>query len=422
MPGCDVRADRLKRQRAPTTSGSVRDTRRWGQHHADPCCGALAYNRSFMDQGKSGLATSMDIAEYSTKLDTLGKATALNMSELAIWTEKVGLPWLWMEMGGAVLKPKKQHPLASRAPRQPVLRPMGSADAVRNGLMASLADRRERASDPLFFQAQLTMLDDQARLLCSTIHECLAAEDSSSDATVDSLHRHLLDIMRQARILLAWAGDCVTKVPGYYSAGRRTHDSAFEVIQAARQIIYGSYSRLAFADRAASVPVAILRTAIELRLRDAFCIWGLVNQDDQTDMQPVDMSRLFDALAAHKGDMQLAVDLHDVWRIYRWSNHYLHAGFRDFPWVPGFLLSYLWPLFTGGQAPSINAGIQLSEETWRSVRASLAPRSRSPSVVERLTAAWQAVRAKAPSRVLELPECEPRHAACVFVPSPSVTH
>ena len=214
----------------------------------------------------------MNIKKYSSELDRLRESTASNMQVLAGWTLATALPWLWGEMSGVVLTPRPKHPQAKSAPAKQILKPMTGSDAVRHGLMLTLTDRATKVADPDYYQAQVTMMDAQARLLCTAIQDWGKEQNPPSDVTIHTLHRAVHEILRHARILLEQAGAGVTGLPGYYGAWRRTYDTSFEVIQASRQAIYGAYSGLAFADRAPWVSIAILRTAIELRLREAFIL------------------------------------------------------------------------------------------------------------------------------------------------------
>lgn len=359
----------------------------------------------------------MNINKYSSELDRLQESTASNMQVLAGWTLATALPWLWGEMSGVVLTPRPKHPQAKSAPAKQILKPMTGSDAVRHGLMLTLTDRATKVADPDYYQAQLTMMDAQARLLCTAIQDWGKEQNPPSDVTIHTLHRALHEILRHARILLEQAGAGVTGLPGYYGAWRRTYDTSFEVIQASRQAIYGAYSGLAFADRAPWVSIAILRTAIELRLREAFMIWGFVSESKPENVVPIDMSTIFDAIAPSEKEISFAVDIHDVWKVYRWSNHYLHAGFRDYPWVPGFLLHYMWPLFVGAQGSrSMNAGIQMSEVTWKTVRSRITPKSRNTTIKELLKTACRALFSKPVSNDLVLPDCAPSDAGFVLKP------
>lgn len=355
---------------------------------------------------------------YWNKLEQLKEPTSANMMALGTWVHDEALPWLWNELGGAILEPKKKHTntQAQHAPAQ--LRPMKDVEAVRQGLFTSAIDRDKKRIERSFYRAQLTMLDSEAKLYCKNIeHVVKATSILYKEAVVHTVHRALLEMMRLAIVMLEDAAREVTEVPGYFAAGRRQHETPFEVFKGTEQIIYGTYSCMTHLDRAPYTPVAVLRTAIELRLRGAFGVSGLVDPSKPEDFVPIDMNGLFEAIRTRQDEIDFAVDLHDVWRIYRWSNFYLHSGYRDYPWVAGFLLQYLRPLFADNRTEpngswNIDGGIRMKRETWHAVRAALQSRSANRGFATRLADAWRAL---FPSNRRQLPVVDEADAQCVFL-------
>lgn len=351
----------------------------------------------------------MNHNDYSQKLQQLADCNRTNMIALGTWVKNDALPWLWSELGGAILTPKQQHPNAPIPPRSPKLTPMNDVDAVRKGVMVSVTDRTNKLAEPSYYRAQLTMLDKEATRYCSNIDAFSKAPSVfAEEAVVHTLHRALLEMMRYALILLEDAAHHVTGVPGYFAAWRRKCETPFEVYKGTEQIIYGIYSGMTHPDRAPYTPVAVLRTAIELRLRSAFCVSSYVNPERPDDLIPIDLSKLFEAIQANQKDIQFIVDLHDVWKIYRWSNFYMHGGARDFPWVLGFLFQYLRPLFADPRTNtngswSINGGIRMKRETWHAVRKALLPRAEKPDLIQ------------SKASPLEIPAADERAAGCVFL-------
>jgi len=283
---------------------------------------------------------------------------------------------------------------------------------------------------PSFYQAQLTMLDKEARRYCSRIKEFSCREgpnywrsikeyvaskaegrregpgnmdgysaeafgmdiDDFLDKTkspyigafVFTVHGALLEMMHLALTLLEDAAREITDVPGYFGAWRRHYDVPFEVFKASEQIIYGTFSGLTHTDRAPYTPIAALRTAIELRLRGAFGITCFIDSSRSNYSKPIDMNTIFEAVRGRQKEIQFLVDFHDVWKIYRWSNFYLHGGARGFPWMPGFLIQYLRPLFAGPPAElqsgwNMDGGIQMKRATWHAVRSAIVHRVSAPS-------------------------------------------
>lgn len=266
----------------------------------------------------------------------------------------------------------------------------------------------------------MTMLDAEARRYCQTIDSFGKATNRfSEDAAIHTLHRALLEIMRYARILLEDAAREIAAVNGFFGAWRRKRETSFEIFKGAEQIVYGTYSGMTHVDRSPYAPVAVLRTAIELRLRDAFGVYSLVDPARQDDLVPVDMSTLFAAIQKQQSKIDFEVDIHDVWKIYRWSNFYLHAGFRDYPWVAGFLLQYLRPIFVGTDRPingllSIDSGVRMGRATWHAVRAEVVTPKPKLGFVKRLEIAWQSLFPGKTASPLQLPPHDERAAHCVF--------
>ncbi|WP_146091355.1 hypothetical protein [Xanthomonas arboricola] len=364
----------------------------------------------------------MNSKDYSERLAQLKEVNAVNMIALGTWVQNEALPWLWDELGGIILTPKAKHPKA-QAPSVPLkLKPMKDAEAVRQGLIVSVADRK-KMSDAPFYQAQLTMLDAEAKRYCSSIANFDQFSKTevpfAANASIHTLHRALMDMMELAVVLLEDAAREVAGVHGFFAAWRRRRETPFEVFKGTEQIIYGVYSGMTHADRAPYTPVAVLRTAIELRLRHAFCVNSLVDPSKPEEMIPIDLSKLFEAIQTRQSEIEFAVDVHDVWKIYRWSNFYLHGGVRDFPWVSGFLLQYLRPLFVGRPPTpnggwSINSGIQMKRETWQAVRSALEPKVKEISLTVRISNAWRAL-TPIRNRQLQLPIVDESEAQCKFL-------
>ena len=114
------------------------------------------------------------------------------------------------------------------------------------------------------------------------------------------------------------------------------------------------------------VSAIIFRRGSEQRpssMRAGFAAAGKLNHSNRSRDR---LSAVFDEINKHASSIQLQVDLHDVMKVYRWTNPYLHAGWRDFVWVPGYVLQFLRPLFVGpDKGPledrSINGGMRYTD-------------------------------------------------------------
>lgn len=300
----------------------------------------------------------MNEQDYSNQLIRLEAGNCDNLIELANWTKAEGLPWLWSELDGMIsgraVKPLKPH------------------DAIRQGLQVTHADRGKMPLESNFYVAQLTMLDSEVTRYCKAVARFEKQDSPYAAATIHTLHGALKAHLEYGRILLEQAGHTLLDLPGAYGAWSRRVEDPFEIYKGAEQIVYGTFSGMTHADRAPYTPIAVLRTAIEIRLRSAFGIEGYIDTSNNAFV-PIDLSRLFDAVHEHLPKMEFAVDFHDIIKIYRWCNFYLHGGWRDFPWVVGFAVQFLGPLFADQRARpnggwSIYGGIRMNREDWRAIR------------------------------------------------------
>jgi len=57
-----------------------------------------------------------------------------------------------------------------------------------------------------------------------------------------------------------------------FGAWGRRQETPFEIFKGAEQVTYGQFSGLTHDDRARWIPLAVLRTALETRMRQAFGI------------------------------------------------------------------------------------------------------------------------------------------------------
>ncbi|PWB89886.1 hypothetical protein C5688_13685 [Methylocystis sp. MitZ-2018] len=263
------------------------------------------------------------------------------------------------------------------------------------------------------------MFDAELKRYCEVVRK-LPPSDRwfAEDAKVDMLHRTIVRFLDYAIILLDDASRKMGSAKQYGTLANR-YDHHFQIYKGAEQVVYGRYSALTHDDHAPYVGVAVIRTAIEIRLRRAFGIQGLTNE--QGGFRPIDLGMLFEAVKPHKQRIQFAVDFDDVIKIYRWSNFYLHGGWRDYPWVAGFSLRYLNPLMTGGPVVpgtswSIDGGIKMPRQIWRDIRRTLDPATANESYWLKLRD-WLSKnvlrRRSAPRWTLD--EAREEDAACTFL-------
>jgi len=352
----------------------------------------------------------MDVNQYKAERHKFDVLSEQNLKDLAQWAEQQALPWLWAELAG-ILPGKRTAPLQPR-------------EAIRQGLQTTFADREKMPLQPNFYIAQLTMLDAEMKRYCGATTQFIKAVPPrfAPNATIFTLHGAIKEHLDHGIVILEQAGHFLLDLPFAYGAWSRRTEHPFEVFKRAEQAVYGGFSGLTHDDRAPYTPVAVLRTAIELRIRSAFGIQGYIDPTNDNFL-PIDLARLFDEIRNHLPKIDFAVDFHDIVKIYRWSNFYLHGGWRDFVWVPGFALQFLRPLFAdrttlpnGGW--DIDGGIRMPREVWRAIRGSFS-QSRTNSSRCLMTDLWEgafeAFRRRKRNRPLILNPADEQHAACVLL-------
>jgi hypothetical protein len=347
----------------------------------------------------------MDANLYKAERRRLDALTRQNLIDLAQWAEKVALPWLWTEVAGILGKGR--------------ISPLQPQDAIRQGLQTTFADRQKMPLTPKFYVAQLTMLDSESTRYCKAIQSFAAtANPYAANASMYVLHEALKDCLDDGLVLLEQAGHFLLSLPFAYGAWSRRMEHAFEIFKGAEQIVYGRFSGLTHDDRAPYTPVAVLRTAIEIRLRSAFGIQGYEDSSNNS-LVPIDLSSLFEEIRPRLSRIDFAVDFHDVVKVYKWSNAYLHGGWRDFVWVPGYALQFLRPLFadsrpTPGGGLSLDGGVRMPREVWREIRGAF---DQSNVRSGRMTELWNAIRNvfRKKARRLTLNPADENSAACVFL-------
>jgi hypothetical protein len=302
----------------------------------------------------------MDAQQYKLTLEGLKSPNAENLHELAQWAENECIPWTWAELGGIVGEKK----LSALAPPH----------TIRQGLQVSFADREQMPLTKTFYIAQLSMFERETKRHCEAASRLLSEPHSEyHEASIYQLHSGLYILLLDGLVLLEQGGHALLGLATAYGAWHITADHPFAIFKGTEQIIYGQFSGLTHVDRAPLIPVALLRTALEIRLRSAFGIQAYINPTNKS-IKPIDMRSLFEEIKKYLAEIDFAIDFHDLNKIYGWTNPYLHSGWRDFVWVPGYVLQFLRPLFADprktpdGLGWNINGGIRMALTTWRIIR------------------------------------------------------
>lgn len=299
-------------------------------------------------------------------IDALESRRAEPLVAASTWLADEGIEFVRAEMAGILgLK------------RLPAMAP---CHALRQGLATTAHEQDTLLASARFYEAQAAMFAAEASRYASVVARAdFAAMERFADASVHELSEGVRDLLLDALVLLEQAGHVMLDCPGAYGAWGRRFEMPFEIYKAAEQVTYGKYSLLTHIDRAPFVGIALLRVAIETRLRTAFCVYAY-EQAANRSVQPINVSELLEAIELHCPTAVFAVDRHDVARIYRWTNFYLHAGRRDFSWTPGCAVQYLRPFISGQPQPnggwSLNNGVMVPCSEWEAVQQHFAGRAR----------------------------------------------
>ena len=277
----------------------------------------------------------------------------------AEWTRDEAVPWVRREMEGIYAKAFPVVP---------------DHEAIRAGLTITLMDLLELPKKASFWGAQLVMFESETSRYVNAGLNCHSTSTAPFKNTAEwevneGLRRHL----RDAVIMLESAGTIRLDLEGAYGAWAVGEYHTFPMYKAAEQLAYGRYSGLTHTDEAEHASSAILRTAIELRIRRAFGIQSYLNQNTG-ELTPISLSGIMKKVLEQAKHIHCPVDLHDVNRIYRWSNPYLHAGRKSYAWQAGFCLQHLRPLFVGPNKLksrsgfSMDGGLEMPRVVWERIR------------------------------------------------------
>jgi hypothetical protein len=118
-----------------------------------------------------------------------------------------------------------------------------------------------------------------------------------------------------------------------------------EYYEAALQAFYRDVPGLMFFDYQPESSTPVLRTAIELKLREAIGIGAFREQSGR--LRIISVSQIIDLRS--KLQLESVVPLPHVWRIYRWTNHALHGSRRPAMCLLWFAMDYLRPFLRGAR-------------------------------------------------------------------------
>ena len=243
----------------------------------------------------------------------------------------------------------------------------GEGTLVEQAYADGMNDVRKKLSQDSFYVSNARIFLTVAEAVATGIVQ--ANKDKRAELFASRHFAVLKGLALDSRVLLQDWATFKLKVPGVYGIGKNPHQHPLQIAHAARQLMFAGSPFFAFEDNAMDAATALVRVAIETRLRFGF---GLIAVEDLTSgaSSPLMLSKVLAAIGAHVTKVSLSIPLQHVARLYGWSNSYIHTGARSYMWSPIFALDYLRPLLTGGAYSggfSVNAGIQLDKAALSSI-------------------------------------------------------
>ncbi|RJO66658.1 MAG: hypothetical protein C4523_11850 [Myxococcales bacterium] len=183
------------------------------------------------------------------------------------------------------------------------------------------------------------------------------SDDLSRDLLAYNYYGLLFNLLFDAVHLMEGYETYVLKTDIERTVWRSSFQPDFTLYQYLSQVLYGQVSIHSFIDREANVSISIIRQMLELRIRNAFTIYGLIDSNNHAITQTVPIAKIFEILKRHQEKIDFTVPLHNVERIYKWANYFVHAGLKDDSWKPIVVQRYLHPLMTGREIPGQGSGV-----------------------------------------------------------------
>ena len=284
----------------------------------------------------------------------LNVPTFAQTTSFATWLKESGLPLFVAAF---------EHETGARLP--------ASTDEkmIEQGYPKGINEFKKKHQQDCYFTANARIFVN----ICTSIAEGVVKAHTDPRAEPFSTRHHSLlkKLVLDAQFLLAeWAAHRQS-VPGMYGIGKNSLHDAFQITHATEQLLFAGSPFFAFEDNATDSGAALLRVALETRLRFGFGLLGV--QDNATNaVDPLNLSKVLDAVGKHEPNVQLAVPLQHISRVYGWSNIYVHIGLKHYTWSPIFALRYLNSLLRGGPYPggnSVHAGIRTNRATLQAIQA-----------------------------------------------------
>lgn len=150
-------------------------------------------------------------------------------------------------------------------------------------------------------------------------------------------------------------------------------------------VLYGHHTPLSTLKFRVFPAIPTLRIMIEVKIRNAFGIIALKNKQSGT-LDPINLSKIFEAVKKYvkSKDVQFNVDFQNLIKIYKWSNLYVHSGFKGFLWYPFIFEMYLKPFFNGDN-------VKLPNNRWNKKAGILIKKDALPKIQKDIESNYQLI-------------------------------
>lgn len=269
------------------------------------------------------------------------------------------------------------------------LNPKRDSDShIQMAISNSLGDYRKKRKCIAYYNAHAEMYLKEMDRIIERTSGCFVEVNSDRHSMFGDLMNFVEKLLNDHRCLITDYETNVAKTPMNIGSYRNPLTSALDFFQCANQLIYGCIPGLSTPGNHCDLAVAIIRQAVEVRLRNAFGIIGKERLSDDT-FHPVPLSDLLDVLKDHNDAISMTVPIRNLDRIYRWANLYLHSGLRmDYSWTASRVVDYLSVFLTGHEHPvfdersepvlSRDSGIQLEWSVFLAIRSALKEKIENP--------------------------------------------
>lgn len=173
-----------------------------------------------------------------------------------------------------------------------------------------------------------------------------------------------------------------------YGMFKRGIVNSKELFDSAFMLFYSDFNLNRFGGFAlAPSSVMVLRQAIELRLRNAFGIYFILEQNGSPVKIP--QKFFFSFIKVHAASVELPVDLSIIENIFDWTQTFVHGGIMKQTWEVEWAFYLLKPLFDGAKEPegswhnlgSIKIEKQLIDNLQNEINSSLGRLEKSKYVI-----------------------------------------